>query len=261
MDHIFVYFLILTVLLGLVFGSFLNCMAYRMVRGEDFIRGRSKCTSCGHELSAIDLIPVFGYIINQGKCRYCRAAISIRYPLTELVFAGLLVGIYLKNGISFLTLRDMILTGILFTLSIVDIESFTIPDGFLIAGFIDWIAFAYSVSENPSDILVNLATGLLAGLFILIISLVMDKALKKESMGGGDIKLIALLGLFTGPLGICFLIFIACVVGLVLALVLKIGHRLGEGGAFPFGPAIAVSAYIMLIFGSSITDWYIGFFG
>ncbi|MBR1628867.1 MAG: prepilin peptidase, partial [Lachnospiraceae bacterium] len=78
-----------TGLLGLVFGSFLNCAAMRIARGEDFVHGRSRCRACGHPLGGRDLVPLASWVLSKGRCRYCHAKVSVRYPLSELIFAGL----------------------------------------------------------------------------------------------------------------------------------------------------------------------------
>ena len=105
---------VLFFVLGLLFGSFLNCMAMRVVRKEDWVKEPSRCRECGHKLGPADLIPVFSYVFSRGRCRYCKERISLRYPVTELVFAALTVLIYLRYGISFETLRSFILACSLF---------------------------------------------------------------------------------------------------------------------------------------------------
>lgn len=252
MDFWFYYYAVVVFIFGLIFGSFLNCTAMRLVRGEDFIRGHSHCMECGHELSALDLIPVFSWVFSGGKCRYCKKKISIRYPFTELLLAVLWLGIYIKFGFTVESIRDIILTGCLFTLSIVDIESYEIPDGILIIAFITWAVtapFIYTTSM-PFSIVHHILSGLVCGGIMLAVTLIMDKVLGKESMGGGDIKLFALLGLYLGYLGSYLLVLMSCLVGLLFAVITK-------NKKIPFGPSIALSGYITLLIGQIIIDWYI----
>ena len=133
-----VYCAILAAVLGAVFGSFINCAAWRIAHGESFLKGRSHCAECGHELKALDLVPVFSYLFLRGKCRYCGKKISPRYMITELLLAAAFVGIVLRFGISGETLRYLGLSVILLGLSLVDLETYRIPNGFIIAGIIWW---------------------------------------------------------------------------------------------------------------------------
>ena len=262
---------------GLVFGSFLNCMAMRIVRGEDFIRGHSHCMSCGHELLARDLIPVASYLLSGGKCRHCGERISIRYPISELLFAFLAVGIYLRFGPSVLTIRNLALTGCLFALSLVDLESYRIPDGFLIAGVIIYFVSAPFVEKDFLLVLRHVLTGLLCAVFMLLFSLLMDHILKKESLGGGDIKLYGLLGMYLGFPCVYFLVMLSSIFGLLFAGVQRCADlwkqkmpgfvrpdfrsdiQSDRREAIPFGPSIAAAGYLLLLFGDEVTTWYLGF--
>ncbi|WP_026509072.1 prepilin peptidase [Butyrivibrio sp. LC3010] len=257
----FIYYIVCISLFGLVFGSFLNCMAMRIVRKEDFVKGRSHCMECGHELSAADLIPVFSYVFSRGKCRYCGKKISIRYPLAELTFMLLSIILFLHTGADWITFfKEWILTGCLFAIALTDLESYEIPDMLLIVALISWICF--SVVEfilgisSIKFIIQSILTGLLFGAAILIISLVMDKLLKKDSLGGGDIKLFALLGVYLGFAKTYELIILSCILGLIFAFLRK---RIDKSASqeFPLGPAIAASAYILLIVGDAVTAWYL----
>ncbi len=284
-----IYFGICTAILGLIFGSFLNCTAMRIVRGEDFVKGRSHCMSCGHELSAHDLVPLFSYLIHRGKCRYCGAKISIRYPLSELSFMLLSLGMYiavLVCGIGAGTgeqpvftgmyigagftipgiltfFKYMFLTGCLFVASLTDLESFEIPDGTMIAGAVSWALFTVlEIILGICDFkwaLHHFLAGLIIGGGMLLISLIMDKVLGRDSMGGGDIKLYAVLGLYLGYAGSYELVMLSCIIGLVFAGARKALSK-AASKEFPFGPSIALSGYLLLIFGDMITEWYLGFF-
>ncbi len=249
-----IYFGTIAFVIGLVMGSFLNCAAYRMVRGESFLKGRSHCTSCGHVLTAADLIPVLSYILSRGRCRYCGEKVSVRYPITELICGALFLGCYLNGGISLLTLRNMIFVSCLFCLSLTDIEKREIPDGALIISAAAWAVTAYYVYDGPKEIVVRIATGFGCGAAFLAISLVMDRILKKESLGGGDIKLFAVVGLYLGLIPTLFCIMIACITGLVAVVICK-------KGTISFGPFIAVGTYFMLLWGEAVSIWYLGLLG
>ena len=259
-DSINAYEFTIILLFGLVFGSFLNCTAMRIVRREDFVHGRSRCIVCGHELGAADLLPVISWVFLRGACRYCKSRISLRYPLTELLFAALACGLYLRFGFSVRLCRDLVLAGCLFTLSLVDLESFEIPDGCLLIGLLAWIVSLPLLGMTAREILSHILSGAVYGAGMLTISLLFDALLKKESMGGGDIKLIALLGLYLGFLGAYFMILAACVLGLIAAggRALFLKQRFFK--PIPFGPSIAMAGYIMLLLGEQLAQWYLGLF-
>ena len=254
------YCLFVTVLAGAVLGSFLNCAAWRIAHHESFLKGRSHCTTCGHVLGPLDLIPVVSYLISGGKCRYCGDPISIRYPMTELFFAGLSVICLLRCDLSLLFARDMVLICCLFCLSLVDLECQIIPDGCLVISAAAWLIYAV-VCPGESGILMTLGSGLLSAVIygggILVISLIMDKVLGRESLGGGDVKLFAVAGLYLGLIGSLFAMLLACLIGLVSAAFLRKG---GRSAAFPFGPSIAAAIWLMLMFGGGLVSWYMGLF-
>ncbi len=264
-----IYFGVLVTILGLVFGSFLNCTAMRLVRGEDFVRGRSRCPNCGHELTAIELIPVLSFLVQKGKCRHCGEKISARYIVSEIVFAALSLGLYFKlifgsgdaiDAQMIVFLRNWILTGCLFLISLTDLESQEIYDGVLLFGFANFAVFAVVLivtkNANIYHVGLSLLSGLAVGAVILLLSLIMDKILNKDSMGGGDIKLFALLGIYLGFAGAYELVILSCITGLMFAGIRRV--LIPEASKeFSFGPAIALSGYILLLSEEYITGWYL----
>ena len=262
-----IVFASLVFVVGMVFGSFYNCMAMRVAAKEDFIKGRSHCMSCGHELSAPDLVPVFSWLFSRGRCRYCGEKVSVRYPLTELLFGALTLVLYLVDigdplyagyvdWIRFA--RDFLLTGMLFSLSIVDLQIYEIPNGMLITALLGWLVtvpFLYSplLSGGFRLALHDILAGLLLGGGMLLLSMIMDRILKKDSLGGGDIKLFALLGLYVGYFGDYLILVFAVIFGL-LTIVLLRKNRI------PWGPSIAAGGYLTLLFGDRIFAWYLSLF-
>lgn len=246
------YIMIVVAILGAVFGSFINCMAWRMVHKENVLKGRSHCTCCDHPLGAVDLIPVFSYIFLKGRCRYCNQKISMRYMITELFSAFMFVSLVWKYDISFLTLRYVVLACILLGLSLVDLDSYEIPNGCIIMGIVWWIV---TIPLMETSIIEEIKTGLIGGFAIgggvLLCALIMDFVLKKESMGGGDIKLYFMLGLYMGWILGLFHLIVSCIVGIVFVFVLK-------RNTIPFAPAISLSALITLLWGNEIVAWYFG---
>ena len=250
-----VYCCTVAALLGACTGSFLGCLAWRTVHGESVLRGRSHCDVCGHVLGVRDLVPVFSYLFSGGKCRYCGAKLSARHVWGEAVSGTVFVTLLLRYDISLQTLEGWLLACVLLACAFADLEGYIIPDRFIAAGV---VLFAVTLLIEPEPFH-RLTDGLLGGVGVggglLLLSLYMDKRLKRETLGGGDIKLLFLTGLFFGWKGNLLCLTLACVVGIVWGLA---GKRRGE--AIPWGPSIAVGAWITALAGQMFIDWYLGFF-
>ncbi len=228
----------------------MNCFAARYAAGESWLRGRSHCDSCGHELGFLDLVPVFSYIFLKGRCRYCHTKMSPRYLITEIILGSIFVITYLRVGLTLRLIRNLILFVILFAISLIDYDTYEIPDGLVLGGAIVWLIFAVILKENLWK---GLLGGIILGGSILIISLILDKILNKESLGGGDIKLLAMVGLYSGPILGILLLFVASVVGLIF-----IG--IGKTNKIPFGPAISIATVFTVLFGEQLLQLYLMLF-
>lgn len=253
-----VYILTVTAALGLVMGSFLNCYAWRLANGESILRGRSHCTACGKALGPADLVPVFSYLFLRGRCRHCGAKISPRYPATELLCAVVFVSVVLRYDVTPRALTLLLLCAILLTASLVDLESGIIPDRLILAGIGVFLIFSF-FEDGP--VLETLGRGLFGALAVtlplLLLVLLADKVLKRDTMGGGDIKLIFMIGLFFDWQQNLLLLIAACILGLLLALILG---KARPNTQFPFGPALAGAAWLVMLFGRPVLDWYLSLF-
>ena len=247
-----IYLLVMAGIFGAAMGSFLNCAAWRIAREESFLKGRSRCPSCGHVLGPADLVPVFSWLFLRGRCRYCGTRVSPRYFLTECAAALLTVLCVLRFDFTVLCLRNYVFLCCLFCLSLVDLDSFLIPDGCLLLPAVVWVLTLPII--RPPDALLCVLAALLYGGATLALSLMMDRILGRESLGGGDIKLFALMGLYLGPLASLFALIFSCLLGLLFALF----GRYGSGKPFPFGPAISAASALMLLYGDPLTQWYLG---
>ncbi len=251
---ILIYSLILSFVLGSVFGSFLNCMADRIKEGIPWWKGNSKCDNCGHKLSILDLFPIFSYLFLKGKCRYCGKKMSIKYLISEIVLGLLFVFFLINHPDINLDLFDGLgLICILFGLSLCDLNTYEIPDGFIIFGCIWWLLFKIIRGFSFKLIGLSILSAFIVSFAVLLISLIMDKILGNETLGGGDVKLLFLCGLYLNLIGSIFNIFLACIMGLVFILFLK-------KDKIPFGPCIALATYFSLIYGTSLLNWYYGLF-
>lgn len=249
------YLLFVALVCGACAGSFINCAALRHVTGEKLSRGRSHCPKCGHTLGVLDLVPILSWALLRGRCRYCGAGISGRYPLTEFICALVWASCAGVFGLSMQTLEYCLLFSILLAVALIDLDTMEIPNGLLLGGA---AVFALFLLFHPAP-LARLKSGAIGGLALggalLLISLVMDRLLGRESMGGGDIKLFAMLGLFTGAAVGLLLVILACFAGLVFACMGKTRDK-----AFPFGPAVALAAWPALLAGPWLVNWYLSLF-
>ena len=246
------YFIFVTALLGLVMGSFCNAWAWRIVNNEKISKGRSHCTSCGHVLEALDLIPVLSWVFLKGKCRHCGAKIPVRYPVTEIISCVWYVSMLLTYGLTLDFIRLCLTGSCLLAASLVDIDSMELPDGFTVAIALFAMLKAGAHPEQQLDMVI----GALIALPLLLLVLLMDKIKQTETMGGGDIKLLAALGLHFGWKGTLFLLIAACIAGLVFAAL----TRKEKDVPFPFGPMLAIAAFFTAVFGDTVINAYLELF-
>lgn len=251
------YLTFLVFAVGLVLGSFFNCYAWRIVHGESILKGRSHCALCGHTLSAPDLVPVVSWLCLKGRCRYCGGKISPRYVLAELTCGLGFVSILLTRGPSLQCLQFLFLFVLLFAISLVDLEDCWVPDRFLIAGAVGFLLFCL-LRRDPAYLLSGLigAAALFVPMYLLILAA--DKLLGKETMGGGDLKLFALLGLYLGWQQGLLLVIASCLIGLLMAAVMG---KLRPGAPFPFAPAMSCAAWLCMLCGDRIIAAYLALFG
>ena len=250
-----IFCVVVAACLGAVMGSFLNCAAWRLVRGESFVKGRSRCPACGHELTALELIPVLSWVLQRGRCRACGAKVSVRYPLTELGFALVTVLCLLRFDLTAICLRNYVFLCCLFLLTLTDLDDMTIPDGCHIVAIIAWAAALAFDFPGWKAVGLSLLAALVYGGGLLGVSLILDRALGRDSMGGGDIKLFAVVALYLGFVGTLFALMLACVLGLLFHVV---GRKRSSGAEFPFGPSIALATAVMLLYGRGLVLWYQG---
>ena len=264
---------IFVLVFGLIIGSFLNCVIYRLERNEK-LSGRSYCPNCKHTLNWLDLIPVFSFLFLAGKCRYCRAKISIQYPLIELLTGILYVLIFWSLGFHWaigIKMRDLInllfsfyIISALIVIFVYDLKHYLIPDKVLFPAII--ITFLYRFLDNLLnwDIIGNyIFAALIAFVFFLAIYLIS----KGRWMGFGDVKLAILLGLILGfpdiLVGLFLAFFFGAIIGVgAIFLSLPAGSqaKIGFKSEIPFGPFLITGTLITMFWGQQIIDFYLSFF-
>lgn len=248
-----VYIFVVAAIFGAVFGSFINCMAWRIAHEESVLKGRSHCAVCNHPLGVMDLVPVFSYLFLRGRCRYCKEKISPRYMAVELLMAAAFILAVQRFDLSLQTVWVCGLACILMALSLVDLETYTIPDRFIAAGIVWYFGVLLFADDWKGELLSGLAGGLSIGAGMLLLSLLFDKVTGKESLGGGDIKLFFMTGLYLGPWVGLFNLILSCFIGIGFVLCMRQKR-------IPFGPAISLAAFVSLLVGSDVVNWYLGLF-
>lgn len=240
----------LIILFSLIIGSFLNVCIYRIPRGESIVYPPSHCTKCGTRLKVYDLIPIISYIITRGKCRYCGERISSQYPMVELFNGFLSLMLYLRFGFNLIFFKYALLLSILIVIAFIDYHHRIIPDKILIFGTIAGILLS-SLYNFPRNFLNGTMGLIIGGGIFLIIALV-----TKGAMGGGDIKLMAMIGLCLGWRHIILITLLSFIIGALISLILIIFHIKSKKDYIPFAPFISLAAVISIFFGSEIIRWY-----
>ena len=246
--------LLITFLFSLLIGSFLNVCIYRIPRHESIIFPGSHCTSCGAQIRPYDLIPVFSFLMLHGKCRSCKSAISTRYPLVELITAVLITGQYWIWGFSVRFLLLAALSAILVVITMVDLDHQLILNSFVLAIAALGVLYVLIIRVPQFGFagLLDSVIGMLVGgcLFFLI------SVVSGGGMGGGDIKLMAALGLWFGWKAVLLLIFISFITGALVSVILLLFYKKKKKDAIPFGPFIAFAAYFVSLYGTQLLHWY-----
>lgn len=227
-------------IIGLLAGSFIYCYAYRQMNPEYKGRLRSCCDYCKHQLIFIDLIPLFSYMLTKGRCRYCDKKISIKYPLSELLTAFIYLIVYQRFYFWINRIHYFILFSALIAICFTDIEKYLIPDKMIILIIINKLLFTIYQHNNPFKMFLN---GFLISFLILLISIIMKKISGKDTIGGGDIKLLFVLGTyFNFGINLYFILF-SCIIGLIYLLFIGKYDK-----PFPFAPCICLSFFILIMF-------------
>lgn len=228
---------------GLVIGSFLNVVIYRLPRGESIVRPRSACPHCGHLLGFFDLVPVFSFLFLRGRCRYCHGRISWQYPLVEGITGAAFALLAWRYGLSSQAAGYAVYAALLIAIAGIDLGHQIVPDVLSLPGI--GIGLLFGLAQGS---LVNSLLGaLIGGGALLAVYLAALFLLKKEGLGLGDAKLMAMIGAFLGWQGALFTILAGSLLGSVAGLVLLAKGRLRMGEPMPFGPYLAAGGLILAI--------------
>lgn len=249
-------------LLGLAIGSFLNVVIWRVPRGESVVNPPSACPSCGRAIEPRDNVPVVSWLVLGGQCRHCHERISARYPLVELGTAVLFVVVALRFGLSWELPAFLYLAAITVALALIDIDVHRLPNAIVlpsypVAGVL--LVAAALLQGDPGAALRAVLGGLALYAFYFLLAFIYP-----AGMGFGDVKLAGVLGLYLGYLGWAEVVvggFLGFVVGGLGGVVLIVLRRAGRKSKIPFGPYMLVGAWVAVLAGGALVDWYLGVSG
>jgi leader peptidase (prepilin peptidase) / N-methyltransferase len=243
--------IVLAALGGLIIGSFLNVVAYRLPRGESLAHPPSRCPSCGAPIKPYDNIPVLSWLLLRGRCRSCRAPISARYPIVEAVTGALyaLVTWARWDDASGIALGIVLVTALV-PITLIDYDRRIIPNR--ITGPAAIVAILIGVALDQDFVVEQLIAGAAAGGFFFLALLVYPRG-----MGMGDVKLAGMMGLYLGR-AVGLAVLVGLVAGVVVGAVImaRLGAKEGRKTAVPFGPFLALGGIVAIFAGDAVADWY-----
>jgi leader peptidase (prepilin peptidase) / N-methyltransferase len=241
--------------LGCCLGSFFNVVIYRLPRHESIVRPGSHCPHCMEPIAGYHNIPLVSYLILGGKCSRCKQAISIRYPLIEVISGLLALFLFRRYGWEAQFFIEFFFVSLLVVITFIDLDTLTIPDLFSLTGIV--VGFASSFLSPRISWLDSILGILLGGGFFYLIAIAYQYFRHQEGLGGGDIKLLAMIGAFTGLSGAMFTVLVASVVGTLVGLALMWRSRKGLMTMLPFGPFLSFGAVCYLFWGPQFYAWYL----
>jgi len=270
MSTFFIWFYLVIFISGLIIGSFLNCVIYRLEIGGSFLKGRSFCPHCKHPLSWQDLIPIFSFLILKGKCRYCKKMISLQYPLVETATGLLFLLIFnfqfsIFNQFPIFNFQNLLVTDywllitcFLIVIFVYDLKHYLIPDKIIYPAIATTLIFNFQflIFKQFSIFNYSILSAFGAAIFFLAIVLIS----RGKWMGVGDVKLAFLMGLFLSFPNILVALFLAFFIGAIIGIGLIISGKKTLKSEVPFGPFLVTGTFLALFWGQNIINWYLNLF-
>ncbi|MCD7032912.1 prepilin peptidase [Metabacillus sp. GX 13764] len=241
-------------ILGAALGSFFNVVGLRVPQNQSIVSPGSSCPVCGHRIKPLELVPIFSYIVQKGKCKSCKTSISPIYPVMELITAILFTTSPLMAGWSKELAIAWTLISLCMIVSVSDLAYMIIPDKVLL--FFLPLVLIERLFFIPLDPWYDALIGLFAGAFIPFVIILISRG----GMGGGDMKLLAVLGVLLGWKLVLLAFFLATVIGTLAGVFGMLLGKVKRGKPFPFGPFLVIGALLAYFFGSSLIQWYTGTF-
>ncbi len=244
---------------GTIIGSFLNVCIFRIPKGESVVWPGSHCLACGHPIAWYDNVPVVSFFALKGRCRHCRTKISWRYVFVEIFTALIFVLFYRQFGLSIKGLVYFLLSLALIVESAIDLQHEIIPDVITLPGILIGLlvsALFPALQDETmwtAGLFKSFIGVLVGGGFLYASAVAAEFVLKKEAMGGGDVKLLGMLGAFLGWRGCLWTIFVSSLIGSVIGIYLRLKNGQRQ---IPFGPYLAAAAVLYVFFGEKVMAWY-----
>ena len=261
--------------LGLIIGSFINCIIYRLHLKQSFLHGRSFCPGCKKQINWYDNIPLLSYILLKAKCRFCRQQISIHYPLVEFISAALFLIVFIVqaaalnfNLLAFssfdilILLRNWLFTSILILIFIYDLKYYLILDKVILPAilasiFFNLILLIFSPQYSLAALFIGFGWYLLAALVCASFFLIQFLVSRGKWIGGGDIRLGALMGFMLGWPNVLVALFLSYILGSIVGLILILSRQKTFKSQIPLGTFLTIGTFITLLFGQQILAWYL----
>ena len=233
----------IAIILGLIFGSFLNVVIYRLPKKIFFSKARSFCPKCNYQIPINSNIPIFSFLIQRGKCKNCDKKISYQYPIIELISSSIWfwasISYDIQQGILFIWICSILLT-----ITIIDFKTLIIPFPLIISAFLGILTY---LLINPTDWKISFWGTVMGVGYLSLVFLLTSALFKKQTMGFGDLQLVAITGMWLGPINILLSIFISALLALIFWIVLVLFNGKDKHTMIPFGPFLSFSAILLYI--------------
>lgn len=246
---------LISIIFGAMVGSFLNVCIHRLPKEESIVRPGSHCPKCKTPIRFYDNIPLLSYLLLGGKCRHCKAPISIQYPIVEAITALSSFFLFITFGVSLSFFYYFSFVAALIAITVIDLYHQIIPDVISLPGIV--IGLLGSLVIPQITFWSSLIGVLSGGGSLFLVATVYQWLFKREGMGGGDVKLLAMIGAFLGWKAVILTIFLSSFIGSIIGITVMLIKGKDFKYAIPFGPFLALGAVISLFLGENLISWYL----
>ena len=246
---------IVSIIFGAMVGSFLNVCICRLPKEESIIWPGSHCPHCKNPIKFYDNIPLLSYLLLKGRCRYCDASISIQYPIVEAITALSSLFLFMSFGVSLTFIYYFSFVAALIVITVIDLCHQIIPDVISLPGI--GVGLLASLFIPQITFFNSLIGVLLGGGSLFLVATVYQWLFKREGMGGGDVKLLAMIGAFLGWKAVILTILLSSLIGSITGIIIMILKGKDFKYAIPFGPFLSLGAVIALFWGETLIRWYL----
>lgn len=251
------YWAIVSFVFGAIVGSFLNVVIVRLPREESIVSPRSRCPQCGSPIRPYDNVPILSYFLLGGRCRICGRKIPVRYLVVELVTALIFVALYFKWGVTPALGVFIVFCAAMIAVFWIDLEHMIIPDAISLNFLPVGIAAAVTGSIPGVSWFYSFIGVALGGVLLYIPARIYEQIRGVEGLGGGDVKLLAMIGAFLGPYGVIFVLFVSSTLGSLVGLAGMLIGRTGSTTPIPFGPFLSIAAVLYVLVGQQLTTRFL----